>query len=82
MIDLTPEEFRRLGYLAIDLIAERMPVGQSDQPVRHRFRQNCATCSACAGKTTTDPETLIRRVATEESCRIRWAMPTRAFWPG
>ncbi|MBK8023833.1 MAG: hypothetical protein IPK19_20965 [Chloroflexi bacterium] len=55
MIDLTPEEFRRLGYLAIDLIAERMAV-ESDQPVRRTVPPELRdVLMAAPGETTTDP---------------------------
>lgn len=65
MLDLTPEEFRRLGHLAIDLIAERM-AAQPDLPVRQPVPPDLRDSLMTApGETTLDPESLIRRVAEE-----------------
>ncbi|MBL8134149.1 MAG: aminotransferase class V-fold PLP-dependent enzyme [Anaerolineae bacterium] len=65
MIDLTPDEFRRLGYLAVDLIAERM-AAQPDLPVRQPVPADLRDrLMSPPGATTADPEALIRRVAEE-----------------
>src|SRR5688572_11656986 len=65
MIDLSPEEFRRLGHLAIDLIAERMaaqPALPVRQPVPLDLRDQLMRPP---GEVTLEPEALIRKVAAE-----------------
>lgn len=63
--DLTPEEFRRLGHLAVDLIAERM-AAQSDLPVRLPVPVELRDrLMSAPGETPSDPEAVIRRVAEE-----------------
>lgn len=66
MIDLSPEEFRKLGYQAIDLIAERLSniqQSQARQPVPDDLKNQLMFTPL--PQDAADPSVLIERVANE-----------------
>lgn len=66
MIDLSPEEFRRLGYAAIDLIADQLATVRdmpTRQPVPAKLRAQLV--HSPLGDDPVDADTLLQRVAEE-----------------
>ena len=83
-IDLSPEVFRKLGYRAVDILADQLSaLGQPDHPVRMPVPDNLRErlLTQLPPAEAQDPAALLDAFS-EYILLIRWAMQARVFLPG